>query len=191
MTIELAVPGITNTSTLACLARARKYKQYCNAVADALAGKCPFCKPDPERNPVIAETDDWMVWNCNPPEKNTKHHFLIVSKRHVMSMSHLTRDEWLELLSLMNQIKEKNGITSNGILIRDGDATLSAGTIQHLHVHMMVPDGTGRVESPFYKGAKSEEESVARAIVFEKMRRFGATVDSLNADELKLIEGRM
>jgi hypothetical protein len=90
----------------------------------------------------------------------------------------------------MDEIKEQFDISSSGILIRDGDATLSAGTIQHLHVHMMVPDGTGRVESPFYKGDASEAEGVARAIIFEKMRT-GTPFTGLEPCEQELIEGRL
>jgi diadenosine tetraphosphate (Ap4A) HIT family hydrolase len=191
MKTGLVIPGITDGNTLACLSRAtRKYSQYCGMVENALKGKCPFCTPDPKRNPTIIEADDWRVWSCNPPEANTRFHFLFVPTRHVTGISELTTDERLGLFDLMDQIKDGHGITSCGILIRDGDATLSAGTVQHLHIHMMVPDGTGRVESPFYKGAESEAESMSRAIVFEKIRQ-GASVESLNADEKKLIEGRM
>ena len=82
------------------------------------------------------------------------------------------------------------GYTSRGTLMRDGDATMSAGTIQHLHIHDMVPAGTGRVESPFYKGHESETEGVLRAMVFEKIRQ-GFSAQALTPDEKKLVEGRL
>ena len=90
----------------------------------------------------------------------------------------------------MNKLKKAYDIVSCGILIRDGNAILSAGTIEHLHVHMMVPDGTGRVESPFYKGAEAETESLARAIVFEKLRQ-GADYHELDLREQELVQGRV
>jgi hypothetical protein len=34
----------------------------------------------------------------------------------------------------------------------------------------MVPNGKGRVESPFYKGQEEEAEGAERAIAFEKLR---------------------
>ena len=169
---SLVIPGITDLGTLARLARARKYTQYRRAVANALAGKCPFCDIDPEYNKVIRETKNWHVWPCNPPEKHTRHHFLIVPKQHVKSVTALTRWQWVGVQQLITWLKKEYNFTSCGILCRDGDATLSAGTIEHLHIHVMVPDGTGRVESPFFKGAESEAEGLARAIVFEKMRQY-------------------
>ena len=187
---ELVVSGITDENTLACLSRARKYTQYCKAVENALAGKCPFCHVDPEYNKIILETDDWMVWACNPPEKHTKHHFLFVPRVHVTSVSDLGVPQRIDLFDLIDEVKVMCSISSCGILIRDGDARLSAGTIQHLHVHMMVPDGTGRVESPFYKGDASEAEGFARAIIFEKMRT-GTPFTGLEPCEQELIKDRL
>ena len=90
---------------------------------------------------------------------------------------------------IRKEVRKMNEYASRGTLMRDGDATLSAGTIQHLHIHDMVPDGTGRVESPFFKGAESEAEGVARARVFEKIRR-GAGTHTLTEEEWKLVKDR-
>lgn len=170
--LKLEIIGVSDPQKLACIARARTYKQYRKMVDDALAYRCPFCDIDREHNRVIAENDCWYAWKCNPPEKNTRLHFLFVPKRHVTQTTELFADERSKLFGLIAVVRGIYEYTSSGILIRDGDATMSAGTIQHLHVHEMVPDGTGRVESPFYKGKDAEEASLRRAIIFEKMRRF-------------------
>lgn len=187
---ELVIPGITNVSTLACVARARKYSQYKKMVADALANRCPFCDIDRKHNKVIAETDFWYAWPCNPPEKNTGLHFLFVPKRHVMDTEELSAKEWVGLAEIRRIVRDMYDYPSCGVLICDGDATLSAGTIQHLHVHEMVPDGTGRVESPFYKGTESEEEGLRRAIVFEKLRT-GSFPFLLSPEEKELVKNRL
>ena len=189
----LVIPGITDTDTLACIARSRKYGQYVKAVENAIAGICPFCKVDRNYNAVLAENNSWLAWPCRPAEANTLFHVLYVPKRHVTDSEELTDVELLDLWGqngLRRLVRQKLGYTSRGTLMRDGDATLSAGTMRHLHIHDMVPAGTGRVESPFYKGAEAEAESLARAIVFEKIRT-GATHQDLNADEQMLIAGRL
>ncbi len=168
---KLKIIGVTNPSRLACIARARTYTQYRKMVDDALADRCPFCNIDTDHNKIVAETAHWVALHCNPPEKHTKHHFLYVPRSHVVHMLALLPEELANLFTLISRVRSQYSYRSSGILIRDGDATLSAGTIQHLHVHEMVPDGTGRVESPFYKGREAEEASLRRAIIFEKMRK--------------------
>ncbi len=192
MVPKLEIQGVTDSSTLACIARSRKLSQYTRAVKNALAGICPFCQIDTTHNQIVAENAHWNAWPCKPAENHTAFHFLFVPKRHVKDSEELTDEEMLALWGqegLRRRVRGLYGYVSRGTLMRDGNATLSAGTIQHLHIHDMVPDGTGRVESPFYKGLESEEESVRRAIAFEKLR-LGASVHDLTQDELKLVEGR-
>ena len=193
MAPKLIIPGITDEATLACIARSRKYSQYVKAVENALTGVCPFCHIDRSYNNVVAENDFWYAWPCKPPEDNTRLHFLFVPKRHVKDSEELSDEEILALFGkfgIRRAVRGTYAYTSRGMLMRDGDATLSAGTIQHLHIHDMVPAGTGRVESPFYKGAQAEAESLARAIVFERIRQ-GVTEKDLTAEELMLTVGRL
>ncbi len=187
---KLVVLGITNPSTLACLARSRTYEQYCHMVEIALQGKCPFCDIDPEVNKVIADNEYWRAWQSPYPEKNTKHHFIIVPKRHMIDTGELQPAEQMSLFRIMKFLREIYGYESCGVLIRDGDARLSAGTIEHLHIHVMVPNGTGRVESPFYKGLDEERWGVTRAIIYEKLRR-GLPVDELTQEEVRQVRGRI
>jgi diadenosine tetraphosphate (Ap4A) HIT family hydrolase len=185
------VPGITDLGTLACLARARGFKQYKAMREDAIAGKCPFCSPlDPEKNKVTVETELWLAWESKFPEKHTRLHILAVPKRHVASTSELTPEEEADFLVIKRQIYAMYQITYCGILCRDGDARMSAGTVGHLHFHFMVADGTGRLESPFYKGDAAEAEGIARAIVFEKLLA-GAQLEELTPEEQALVKDRM
>lgn len=182
----LEIPGITDPNTLTCISRSRRYSQYVRMVEDALAGKCPFCTLDPEYNKVIARNRYFRAWQSSSPEKHTKHHFIIAPKRHVTDMARLYQKEQISFFAIMDLLKRQHGITSCGILIRDGDARMSAGTIEHLHIHLMVPDGTGRVESPFYKGNAAESRSLAQALVFEK-RRTGTNFGDLTPEEQGLV----
>lgn len=186
----LVIPGVTDPSTLACIARSRTYTQYCLMVENALAKRCPFCEIDESVNKLLINANQWRAWQSPAPEKHTKHHFIIVPWLHKTSTAELGHSDRFWLFETMNQLREMHGYTGYGILIRDGDARLSAGTIEHLHVHVMVPDGTGRVESPFYKGAEAELEGLRRAIVFEK-RRQGIPMAALSDEEKVLVAGRI
>lgn len=192
-TPRLVIPGINDRSTLACIARSRKYEQYVRAVLNARLHVCPFCDVDRSYNNIILENDFWYAWHSKPPEANTRLHILYVPKRHVVDSEELSNDEVLALWGengIRRLVREALGYSSRGMLMRDGDATLSAGTIQHLHIHDMIPNGTGRVESPFFKGAESELEGVRRAIVFEKLRG-GSELEDLSPEERELVNGRL
>lgn len=195
---QLVIPGIEDPVLLACIARSRKYKQFCKAVDDALAGRCPFCDLDTEHNKVIEMPEhfgDLRVWHCNPPEKNTRLHFIISPRRHVMSVVDLTHNEWSAVQDIIAYLQEHFQFSYAGLLVRDGDATKSSGTVPHLHIHVMVPDGTGRVESPFCKTPEEEEAGVRRAIVFEKLRTseaesLEAATKTLSEEEYALVKDR-
>lgn len=189
----LIIPGITDESALACIARSRKLSQFIRMVQDALDGICRFCNVDREYNKIVAENEFWYAWPCNPPEKNTKFHFLFVPKRHVTDSEELTKGELSALWGkdgIRAEVRQQFGYTSRGTLMRDGDPRLSAGTIEHLHVHDMVPNGRGRVESPFFKGLESELEGIARAIIFERLRQ-GANFENLSLLEQELVKDRL
>jgi diadenosine tetraphosphate (Ap4A) HIT family hydrolase len=193
-----AIEGLT-PGQCAILARARTFKLYKKMRADLLSNVCPFCKLDPKFNQVVTENAWWYAWQSPSPEKGTKHHFIIAPKQHVTAIADLKPLQWDGLWEILEDLDRQHKIDSSGIQIRDGDARLSAGTVEHLHVHKMVPDGTVRVESPFYKGAASEREGHARAIVFEKLRAQieeggmtqAAAVSALSTAELSLIDGRI
>ncbi|MDE1966735.1 MAG: hypothetical protein KGI45_01515 [Patescibacteria group bacterium] len=196
---KLVIPGVTDPARVACIARARKYSQYVTYVNDALAGKCTICSLDSNRNPnperrgfiEIPGVTLWRIWHCNPPEKFTRLHFLMSPVRHITDSRDLDADEWDQLKSIWNSLPAMFNFNFRGILIRDGDATQSAGTIQHLHIHMMVPDGTGRVESPFCKTPEEEAAGVARAIIFEKLRTTGMNPSALPPEEFELVKDRL
>ena len=159
-------------------------------VQDAIGRVCPFCELDPVYNKVVVQDEFFSAWQSSAPENNTKRHFIIAPRRHVRSVMELTRDEKLSLFQIMQKLQDTYGYKSCGVLIRDGDARLSAGTIEHLHIHVMVPDGTGRVESPFYKGAEDDVACMNRAIIFEKMR-LGQPFERLNPEEQALVKDRL
>lgn len=187
---ELKIDGINDKDILVCISRARTYKLYCIAVNNALEKKCPFCKIDPMINHILIENNSWYAWQSPSPEPNTLYHFILVPKRHVIDTNELDTDEQIDLFQIENGLKKMYNYKSSGFLIRNGDATLSAGTVKHLHAHVLVPNGEGRVEVPIYKGKQSDEKCLLRAIVFEKIRQ-GEKIKNLTPEEKELIEDRI
>lgn len=199
---RLVIPGVTDLVTLTCIARARKLSQYTKAVADALACRCPFCTPDPDKNPRIslsAGAEHWYVTPCNPPEDFTKLHLLIIpiqkfdtgaGLRHVRDSRELNKEAWAQLQDVNAEISDRFNAPYRGWQCRDGDARESVGTIEHLHIHVMVGDGSGRVASPLSKTDAEEEESLKRAIIFEKIRQ-GTKPEDLPPEEFALVEKRL
>ena len=55
--MKLVVPGITDPSKLAILARARTFAQYVGAVSSVIKGTCPFCLIDTTFNKVLNSGD--------------------------------------------------------------------------------------------------------------------------------------
>ncbi len=105
-------------------------------------------------------------------------------------MSELNGTELLALFRMQFELESEFGIESDGVLIRNGDARFSAGSIQHLHIHVIVPNGEGRVESPFYKGPKSDAEGFERGMAFLKLMQ-GSTPEQLSEREQELVKGRI
>ena len=186
---DLKIAGITSPMTLMCIARARNYSYYCSMVEDALAGKCPFCILDPKKNRVIVQNRFWRAWQNPFPERNTKHHFIFAPKKHVLRLRDLPKRARATLFDLIDYMEERYGAQASGIMIRN-NAPLLAGTIEHLHVHAMIPNGKGRVESPLYKGKGDDQRDIARTIVLGKMRQ-GVPFSKLSKKERELVKGRM
>lgn len=190
MNKELIVPGITDKTELLVISRARTYQQYCRAVENTLRGGCPFCQTETMLLRSIRKTGPFWVISCDPPEPHTRFHFLIIPRRHIVSLLELNGAEWLLFGDCLRELRDDYDLDATGILIRDGDARKLCGTITHLHVQVMVPNGTGRVASPFAKTSAEEREAIQRAIVFEKLRQV-ATPRDLSPEEYLLVEGRL
>ncbi len=193
----LVIPGITDPAVKACLARTRKCSQYIKSVADVLAGICPFCQLDPNHNKEVEGIHGrhWKVIYSSSPEKFTRLHLLMiptdrVGGKHITDLLQLCGDAQMEFWAIYAIICQKFDLPHRGIQCRDGDATQLAGTISHAHVHIMIPDGRGRVESPMSKTEEDEQMSLRRAIVFEKIRT-GTKLSELNPAECELVNGRL
>ena len=110
-------------------------------------GICPFChdfvdkkKPAYHSNPVLIETDFWIVTRNAWPYKNTKEHLILVIKRHILMPEEMTKEETLDLWNILAKIKKKLNITHSTLLMRSDSTNKTGATVQHLHAQLIVAD---------------------------------------------------
>lgn len=125
-------------------ARNEKYKRKLTKHAEAKT--CPFCSEDLDME-LLGFNADWkLIANENPLE-HTAGHWLLIPKRHVESVTELTKFEWRSFQQMFAFFHQMIGRPAGGVgYWRDGDKRLSGGTVQHLHFQYAVPDGDMIVE---------------------------------------------
>jgi len=106
-------------------------------------GDCPFCMENLKKyhpEPIIKETDHWLLTENAWPYENTKHHLLAISKTHFENLVGFTPEIGTDLTQLLAWVEKEYQVPGGGIAIRFGDTNYSAGTVLHLHVQFIVPD---------------------------------------------------
>lgn len=110
-------------------------------------GVCPFChdfirkeRPSYHPNPILLETDNWIVTRNAWPYENTREHLVIVIKRHILMPEEMTKEETLDLWDIIARIKKKLGITHSTLLMRSDSTNKTGATVQHLHAQLVVAD---------------------------------------------------
>lgn len=120
-----------------------EYRQRLLEAADT--GRCIFCQPEFQSGvEVVAAYRSWFARKNNFPTKdaegqNPKHHFLIVSKRHIRWFDQILMDGWFDIMALCRIVRNTFDISGGGLAIRFDDPLRSGATILHAHFHMIVP----------------------------------------------------
>lgn len=106
-------------------------------------GECPFCRGNlPNRNEVIKKGNYWFLIPNLWPYDNTRIHLLAIHEQHAESLGDVPSEEWWDLFQLLRWAENEYKIRGGCIGIRFGDPSLNAGTIRHLHAHLIVPEIT-------------------------------------------------
>lgn len=114
------------------------------------ADHCPFCSENLRQyhnQPIIKETNFWMLTTNQWPYKHTKLHLLAIYKQHAVRLRELNPLAGSELLELFQWVEREHQVPGGGWAMRFGDTDYSAGTVAHLHAQFVVPD----FESPGYE----------------------------------------
>jgi len=189
MTLNIPkIDGLTEHQVLT-LTRARKYKQYLSMIEDYKAGKCVFCDPLGEKNVVLVELDGWRMWENPFPEDNTALHLVLASVRHISTEELPSRHDFMSVGGLFEWAEVRYGdrLRGGGMLMRFGSPEYNAGTILHLHAHIMVPDLKGDVRLPLAKEPARIELGYLRLRAYEKVRT-GTPMTDLSDEERDVFE---
>lgn len=104
-------------------------------------GVCPFCREHFETyhsKSILFETEHWIVTENAWPYENTKNHFLLVAKKHVMLPSDLSGGAWRNLQGCIARLKKEQGADHGTLLMRFGDSQTTGSTVDHLHAQIVV-----------------------------------------------------
>lgn len=106
-------------------------------------GHCPFCLENLftyHKRPLIKEGTYWVVTENQWPYENTKQHLLAIHKQHAESLSELTAEAGAELFQFLSELEQERAFPGGGVAMRFGQTNYSAGTVNHIHAQIFVPD---------------------------------------------------
>lgn len=130
-----------NKKTLLNLEHARLPAQKEKMAQIIKDGVCPFCPQYFKKyhdSVILRKGKHWLVtWNDYPyPE--TKYHFLIISKKHLIKINEISQPAGAELADHFKWLKKQYKINDGILLTRFGNTKKTGATIEHLHSHLIV-----------------------------------------------------
>lgn len=132
-------------------AAARQPEQLAKMKDLAKRDLCIFCYETVNSeadNPIELDETHWYVKKNDYPYKNTVHHWLVVPKVHVRSLSELPVDAQRDFVSVINRLATKHNLTSYAVGLRSGDMRYNGGSVEHLHAHVVVGDTDDPLHQP-------------------------------------------
>lgn len=106
-------------------------------------GHCPFCSENVfkyHKRPIIKEGQYWLITENQWPYENTQQHLLAIHKHHAEVLSELTPAAGAELFQLLAELERERSFPGGGVAMRFGQTDYSAGTVNHIHAQIFVPD---------------------------------------------------
>lgn len=123
--------------------KARPIDAYGDVIARiAKDGVCPFCSEHLRKyhKNSIKKKIYWLVTGNMYPYKPTKHHLLIILKRHIVNMAEATAGELMELFKIVENEIKKLSIDGGTFIMRFGDTRFTGASVSHLHAHIVQSD---------------------------------------------------
>ncbi len=107
------------------------------------AGICLFCPSYLDHNQqqrVIHATAFWSVTPNAYPYRHTRLHLLLVPRVHVRDLLDLSAEALADFWVVLAWVRDRHRLAYYGLGVRCGDCRYTGGTIEHLHVHLIVGD---------------------------------------------------
>lgn len=105
-------------------------------------GECPFCFQNlskEHKKPILRMGNYWTLTESQFPYKEAQKHLLLIYRQHVERISDIDMVAGTELINMLKWVEVEYNIKSGSIGFRFGDPKLNGGSVNHLHVHVLVP----------------------------------------------------
>ena len=109
------------------------------------AGGCPFCMENffrYHKQPIIAETDNWLLTYNQWPYENVRVHLLVVCKHHLTTLAEVSTIPGAsqELVDLLAQAERDYEMISGVAFARFGEMGYNGSSVDHFHAHILEGD---------------------------------------------------
>lgn len=101
---------------------------------------CPFCEKHfltYHTKPIIKRGKYWLLTENFQPYEGSKHHLLLVSRKHITHFEALSSAAQAELFSLTASELKARKIVGGTLLMRFGDTDYTGGSVEHLHAQVI------------------------------------------------------
>jgi diadenosine tetraphosphate (Ap4A) HIT family hydrolase len=104
--------------------------------------ECPFCADNLakyHKKEIIKKGKFWVLTYNQWPYKYTDIHLLAIATYHAEKLSDLKMGAFDELQKMAIWAENRFKIQTGGIAMRFGDVSDNGATVDHLHVHLIIP----------------------------------------------------
>ena len=104
-------------------------------------GVCPFCRTNLatyHREPVLWDNAGWLITENDYPYEGSRHHLLLICKRHLDNLLQLDSSDYLDLREAVNWVIRRWQIKGGTFLLRFGKMSYNGASVRHLHAHIIV-----------------------------------------------------
>ena len=118
---------------------------YADVIKDiAVHGECPFCPENltkHHKNPILHETDNWLLTDNMYPYKGVAQQLLVIHRDHIETIDEIIPDAWSELQLIVGFAQKLREIKGGALLMRFGETAYTGASVAHLHANLV--SGTG------------------------------------------------
>lgn len=146
------VQRMRRKKTYVDIAAAGDRKEYASVLKKITKdGVCPFC---PEHfkyhtKPILRDGKHWIVTENFAPYGGTRHHWLLLHKKHIEHAASATPAAWAELLSHIKWLTKRYKLPAGGFFMRFGDKKYTGASVtQHLHAQLLLGSPRGKHTEP-------------------------------------------
>lgn len=104
---------------------------------------CPFDLEnltEYHKQPILRRGEHWLLTPNQWPYANTRVHLLAITAYHTETLGDLRDGSMDELLAHFQWAEQKYKVAAGGLAMRFGDVKLNGASVNHLHMHFIVPE---------------------------------------------------